>query len=207
MSKLFPALEALTAELVAEFDQILPERKTLLGEVAGWVRGKVKAGSEAQLTFICTHNSRRSHLSQIWAQAAACYYGVPGVHCYSGGTEATACNPRTVTAMRRAGFQVICSEPRKENPIYFVQFAENVSSIHAYSKAYSEEPNPQEEFAAIMTCSHADENCPLVLGAEQRFPVRYSDPKVSDDSPDEAATYYVRLRQIGREMLYLFSLV
>jgi hypothetical protein len=56
-----------------------------------------------------------------------------------------------------------------------------------------------------MTCSSADKGCPLVYGSDARFSVPYVDPKVSDGTPEEAATYDARLRQIGTEMLYVMG--
>ena len=96
-----PSLRPVIAKLTQEFEQIPAERRQDLKKVAVFIRAKVQAREEPLLTFICTHNSRRSHLSQIWAQAAAEFYDVPGVKTFSGGTEATACNERTVAALKR----------------------------------------------------------------------------------------------------------
>jgi len=56
-----------------------------------------------------------------------------------------------------------------------------------------------------MTCSDADANCPLVFGAEARFPVKYNDPKEFDNTNLEIEKYTERFEQIGIEMLYTFS--
>jgi len=58
-----------------------------------------------------------------------------------------------------------------------------------------------------MTCSDADENCPFIPGAELRLPLTYDDPKAADDTPQEAARYDERLRQIGRELFFALSLL
>jgi len=201
-----PRLEKNIEVYRKEFDQIPEERKDILHELAAFVERKVKAGNPAELIFICTHNSRRSHISQLWAQAAAAYYSIPNVISYSGGTEATAFNPRAVKAMQEAGFQIIATTAGS-NPIYEVKFSEEAPGLKAFSKKYDGEGNPVKNFGAVMTCSHADENCPIITGAEARIPVRYDDPKEFDDTPQEAAKYTERVRQIGREMLYAFSLV
>ncbi len=195
------------AQVTAEFDQIPVERQNELKKIALVVRSKVQAGEAAQLTFICTHNSRRSHLSQIWAQTAAAYYGVPGVKTYSGGTEATACNYRTVRALRRAGFSVANSTPGATNPRYLVQYSENAAPIEAFSKVYSKDGNPTSNYIAVMTCDHADKNCPVVEGCLTRVAIPYVDPKVSDNTDKENATYDARCHQIAREMFYLMSQV
>jgi len=202
---LLEPLQPLVAELQSEFDQIPEERREALGEIAAHIRERREAGEPARLTFICTHNSRRSHLAQVWAAAAARAYGVPQIESFSGGTEATACNPRTVRALRRAGFSVTTTEPEADNPVYHVQFSASQAPLRCFSKVYHHEDNPQQDFAAVMTCSDADERCPFVAGCAIRVAIPYVDPKVSDDTDAEAATYDERLRQIGREMLFMMS--
>jgi len=202
LSSLKPTVE----KLISEFDLIPNERKELLHQLVQFVQEKVKAGQNVYLNFICTHNSRRSHLSQIWAQAAAHYFNVPNVFCFSGGTEATAFNPRAVKAMQEAGFSIIMTKAG-ENPLYEVRFAEGVEPVIAFSKKYDDSFNHNKDFAAIMTCSHADENCPLILGASGRIALTYNDPKEFDGTQLEAARYSERVYEIGREILFAFSQV
>lgn len=138
-------------------------------------------------------------MSQIWATTAATYYGIKNIRCFSGGTEATAFNPRAVKAMERAGFRI--DNPGGTNPHYLVAFSDERSPIECFSKVYDDPFNPREHFAAVMTCSHANENCPFIPGAE-RISVTYEDPKVADDTPEESLKYNERVRQIGTEMFY-----
>ncbi len=191
---------------VEEFDQIPEDRGKVLRRIAGYVREQLESGREARLVFICTHNSRRSHMSQLWAQTAVEYFGIPGANTYSGGTEATAFNPRAVAAMQRAGFAVEKSG-RGGNPRYHVGNGPERPSMTAFSKVYFHQSNPQEDFCAIMACSQADESCPLVRGADYRIALPYDDPKAFDGTDLESAKYDERCRQISREMLYLFSQV
>ncbi len=203
---IIPDIENYIGESVKSFGSINENRKEQLHALAGYIEKKIKSGSEINLNFICTHNSRRSHLSQLWAQAASYFYGIPKVHCYSGGTEATAFNPRAVKAMKKAGF-AISAKDDTSNPVYSVLISKDKAPVEAFSKKFSDEFNPQENFAAIMTCSHADEACPFVPGADGRFAIPYEDPKVADNTPEEEAKYDERCRQISVEMLYLFSQV
>jgi arsenate reductase len=143
-------------------------------------------------------------LAQIWAQTAAAFYGVDGVQAYSGGTEATAMNSRTVDALRRVGFTLTDTTGGK-NPVYLVKYSESKPDIRSFSKIYNAEGNPQNNYAAFMTCSQADKNCPVVEGSALRIPIHYEDPKVADNLPNEAAVYDERTQQIGREMLYMLS--
>ena len=111
-------------EATQAFDQIPNERKETLKELAAFIREKQDNNEEAKLIFICTHNSRRSHMSQIWASVAAQYYQIPNVQTFSGGTEATAFNPRAVAALQRAGL-TIAKRTEGNNPRYQVRSGGN----------------------------------------------------------------------------------
>jgi len=186
--------------------EIADERRSLLDEVARFVSSKRREpGAVAALTFICTHNSRRSQMAQLWAAAAAAHHGIDQVRTYSGGTAVTAFDPRAVAAMQRAGFAIEGSEG--DNPRYRATFDQGGPVVECFSKTYDDPSNPAEGFAAIMTCADADEACPVVFGAAMRAPIRYEDPKVADGMPTETASYDARCLQIATEMLYLFSRV
>lgn len=201
---MYPAIQRYLTTL--HLNTIDADRRVLLNALSTYVGEKVKKGEEIQLTFICTHNSRRSHLGQVWAQVAAAHYEIAGLSCFSGGTETTACNPRTIAAFERAGFRVV-QTTEVDNPMYEISYDEEQPPVIAFSKVYDQSPNPTENFAAIMTCDHADENCPYIPGAEKRFPITYTDPKMADDTPAESHIYDERCRQIATEMLYVFSKV
>ena len=187
-------------------NEIPAERKAVLDKAAQFIRERLDAGKPAQLTFVCTHNSRRSHLAQIWAQTAADYYGIANIQAASGGTEATACNIRIVQALRRAGFTV-ADTTGGTNPVYVAQITEASPGLRLFSKVFNHPDNPQKDFAVLMCCDHADAGCPFVPGAAARFPIHYVDPKLSDATPAESATYDERSQQIAREMFYMISRV
>lgn len=208
MSKkeLYPALQQYAGSFMPDFIHIPENRKIDLTKVADYIANHLTDNNEAKLTFICTHNSRRSHMGQIWAQTAAYYFGITGVRTYSGGTEATAFNPNAVKAMADAGF-IIKSDGNPDNPVYNISFASDQEPIKVFSKKYDNESNPREDFCAIMTCSDADENCPFIPGATLRIPITYEDPKAYDNTPDQAKAYADRCYQIGTEMFYIFDKV
>ena len=193
-------------KLIQEFNQIPDDRKIIIKQLTDFVNNKAKTGQKILLNFICTHNSRRSHISQVWAQTAAHYYGIGNVETFSGGTESSAFNIRAVNAMKQSGFDITTIKDR-DNPVYQVKFSAQAPSLTVFSKRYNDESNPRKDFAAIMTCSHADENCPLVPGASARIALTYDDPKEFDGTPLEAAKYAERVNEIGRELLYAFSQV
>ncbi len=191
--------------LVSEFKTIPSARRKELEEVATYIKDKIAKGETVNLIFICTHNSRRSQFGQVWAATAAAYYGVRNVNIFSGGTEETAFNKRAVDAIKRVGFKV--DGTVSTNPRYSVRFSDETGALDCFSKTFDHAANPQKGFAAIMTCSDADENCPIILGAEYRARITYEDPKISDLTESEIATYDERCAQIATEMLYLFSKV
>ncbi len=184
--------------LLANAEVIPVDRKGILGEIISYV---IKCDNP-KLNFICTHNSRRSQLSQIWAQTLAKHNGVE-IETFSGGTEATAFHPNAVAALIRAGFEI--RKEGEDNPHYQVSFAKDQEPMVAYSKRFEDAPNPSSDFAAIMTCSEADAECPIVFGADARIKLFYEDPKIADGTPEEALTYDQRCLQIASEMNYVFS--
>ncbi|KAF0239994.1 MAG: arsenate [Chitinophagaceae bacterium] len=201
---IFPSIDAYLKLCATKFETIPQSRKLALDELSNYIQQKLTKKQPVQLTFICTHNSRRSHFGQIWAQTAAAYYGVSAITCYSGGTEVTAFNSNAVNTLRLNGF-VITTTDNSSNPHYQVQYSNQHAAIDAFSKKYTDAPNPNKDYAAVLTCSHADETCPIVFGAEARLKIMYEDPKISDGTPQQEAVYKERSQQIATEMLYVFS--
>jgi arsenate reductase len=199
---LFPEIENVINTL--NFESISDERKIILQPLVDFIQRKANNGQEIRLNLICTHNSRRSHLSQVWAQTAAAHYGVKNVFCYSGGTEATAMFPVAAKTLAKQGFQ-IKTIAEGSNPVYAIKYAENEHPVIGFSKTFDDDFNPQSEFAAILTCSSADKGCPFIAGAEKRIPVTFEDPKAFDNSPQQAEKYEERSIQIATEMFYVFS--
>lgn len=193
-------------EIIAQLstENISEERKAILQPLIEFIISKVINNEEIRLNFICTHNSRRSHLSQIWAQTMAHHFRVKNVFCYSGGTETTAMFPKVAETLINQGFEIL-KLSETENPVYAVKFAENEHAIICFSKKYNDDFNPKSEFAAILTCDSADENCPIVYGAEARIPIKYKDPKSSDGTPEMKETYFNRSLEIATELKFVFE--
>ncbi|QOJ04921.1 MAG: protein-tyrosine-phosphatase [Planctomycetia bacterium] len=203
---MFEKVHAYLVEREREFSLIPPERRVLLKSIADYAIERQRGKQPVRLLFVCTHNSRRSQLGQVWSATAAAYYGLSVPWTYSGGTESTAFNPRAVAALERAGLKLE-KTTEDENPIYHVRFGDKGPVITAFSKTIGNAPNPIRDFCAIMVCATADRSCPVVPGAAVRFAVPYDDPKQSDGTPIETKTYDERCRQIAREMLYVMSLL
>lgn len=187
-----------------EAQEISEVRKALLQPLVDFIQQKVNNQQPIDINFICTHNSRRSHLSQIWAQTAAAHYKIQNVNCYSGGTEATALFPKVAKTLANSGFEILTLS-EGNNPVYAIKHDENAAPIIGFSKKYEDAFNPVSGFAAIMTCSQADGGCPFIAGAEKRIPITFEDPKAFDNTPQQDEKYEERSLQIASEMFYVFS--
>lgn len=197
-----PKLSAYVENILQQ--EITDDRKEILQPLIDYIQQKVKNLKPIHLNFICTHNSRRSHLAQVWAQVASHYYVISDTQCYSGGTEATALFPKIAETLSDVGFNV-WKLSEAENSMYAIKFDGNVLPVIGFSKKYDDEFNPISDFAAIMTCSQADGGCPFILGAEKRVPITFEDPKISDHTPEQTKVYSERSLQIASEMFYVFS--
>ena len=180
------------------------ERKAILQSLTDFVQSKVSNQQDIRINFICTHNSRRSHLSQVWAQTLAYHFNIKNVFCYSGGTESTALFPMVAETLQNSGFQ-IKTISKSENPVYSIKYTYNQHPIIGFSKRLDDDFNPKSEFVAIMTCDSANEACPFVSGAEKRIPITFEDPKAFDNTPQQAEKYNERSLQIATELFYVFS--
>lgn len=201
LNQLSPALKHTVVGLLESFDELSEARKEtlrafekLLGDASD---------SETNLLFVCTHNSRRSHVTMIWAQLAAYMYGYSKVRSFSGGTEVTAFNTRAISALQRAGFDVVV--PFGTNPTVRVGFGKQFPDVTCFSKRYDDAANPQKDYIAVMTCADADQNCPHLPAARHRFALRYTDPGYADGTAQEAAAYDTLVEEVGRELLYVFG--
>lgn len=183
---------------------ISENRKQTLQPLIDFIQNKASNNAAIRLNFICTHNSRRSHLSQVWAQTMAFYFKVERVFCYSGGTEATVLFPTVAATLESQGFKIEMLS-QDENPVYGIKYAENEMPVIGFSKKFDSAFNPTSAFAAVMTCSQADQGCPFIAGAERRIPITFEDPKTYDGTPLENEKYLERSLQIANELYYVFS--
>ncbi|AYZ12473.1 MULTISPECIES: low molecular weight phosphatase family protein [Bacteroidota] len=189
-----------------DVQSISEERKAVLQPLIDFIQQKVNDRQDININFICTHNSRRSHLSQVWAQVASAHFNIPNVHCYSGGTEETSLFPKVAETLTNQGFNIF-KIADTNNPVYAIKYSDNALPVIGFSKKYDSPFNPVSAFTAIMTCSQADGGCPFIAGAEKRIPITFEDPKISDNTPEQSQVYAERSLQIATEMFYVFSKV
>ncbi|MEO1012424.1 MAG: protein-tyrosine-phosphatase [Bacteroidota bacterium] len=201
-STVFPEIESTIKALDPR--TISNERRAVLRPLLDFIKSKASKHQEIRINFICTHNSRRSHLCQVWAQTLANYFNVQNVFCYSGGTEATALFPKVAETLKKSGF-LIQTISDGNNPVYSIKYANDEHPIVGFSKKLDDDFNPKTGFGAIMTCDSANEACPFVPGAETRIPITFEDPKAFDNTPQQAEKYQERSLQIATELFYVFS--
>jgi arsenate reductase len=191
-------LETTIASLKAH--SISDKRKLALQPLIDYISAKKEAEELIRLNFICTHNSRRSQLAQVWSFVLSNHFDL-NVESYSGGVEVTAFFPAAIEALKASGIEI--NRAGGVFPKYKVRY--NYNEINCFSKLYNNALNPTEGFAAVMTCSDADRNCPLVSGAEKRIPMTFEDPKAFDDSPKKQEKYKERSLQIAGELYFVFN--
>lgn len=217
---------ALAENLPAFESSLDADRRRRLEQLAGFVAQKANANEPIDLVFVCTHNSRRSHLGQVTAASAANFVGVPGVRTYSAGTETTAFNGNAIAALESKGCKITkCTADDRarieavlgkeassgidlssaSNPVYLVEHTAGAAPSVCFSKVLGDPSLPAKGFAAVMTCTSADAGCPVVVGAAKRVSLPYDDPKASDGTGKEAEVYGAKVDEIGQEMLWVMT--
>jgi len=206
---LLPDVERYVEARLAERGRIDPERLARLDELATALslprppRGEPVSAA----VYVCTHNSRRSHLAQVWAHVAAARFGPDGLRAHSAGTEATALAPGAAAALERAGLSLSRqADGDARNPVTRVDAFEPGAGapVACFSKTLAHPSLPRRDFVAVMTCTSADAACPIVPGASARVSLPFVDPKESDGRPDSAAVYDACCARIARELLEAF---
>ncbi len=198
-------LDSYLSQLKQGLLRIDEERAKILRKLSLQIKQDLEEKGSSQLNFICTHNSRRSHLAQVWAQVAAFHYGLT-VQCYSGGTEATRIYNSTLEAIEKTGISIV-QLSKAENPVFSLRYSDEAPTLICFSKTYDHEYNPSKGYTAIMTCSDAEENCPYIPRATSRIPITYRDPKFSDGTDSEPRTYQETCLLVATEMFYVMSKV
>ena len=192
------------SSLSSEFNQIPADRKEYLNQLVSYIAEQQKAQKVINLVFVCTSNSRRSHMAQVWSQIASYYYNINNVNTFSGGTEKTKVNKNALLALEKTGI-FLQSHQQSENPVWFAFVGVKFTPMILFSKVYTDSTNPSKNFGAVMVCAEANESCPIVAGADFRLGLPYQDPKAFDNTAQQNEKYDERCRQIAREMFYVFS--
>lgn len=181
-------------------------RIKLLNNIANFIALELKTSKKANINYICTHNSRRSQLAQVWSCYASNYYNLNTINSFSGGTTATAFFRNTVKTLQEVSFTFRIIEFSHQNPVYSITYENGKRPIIGFSKLYNDAQN-KTPFIAITTCNSADENCPFIPEASKRFHLPFVDPKIYDNTKFQSEKYLETNKQIAGEIHYIFKLV
>jgi len=184
---------------------IKKERKTKLAVLAAQIKQLKRELSPVEIMVVCTHNSRRSHMGELWLRVGIDYYGLSNLRIHSAGTERSAINIRTIRSFQAIGLLVEKSMNKEENPNYKINWRTDEKSYTGYSKEIGSEELPTNGIVSILVCEDAAENCPFIVGSKLRINLPYEDPKRYDDTLEERTKYLERNLEIGSEMFYLLS--
>lgn len=213
---LFPKVREHMARLGEEAEQIGAGHREGGDALAQWLAANYQPGKPLHVLAICTGNSRRSMFTASMGNFAAAYHGLAEITFRSAGTAPSAINSRTIRALNAIGVEI---QPTGEeakrgpddapNPKLLVRWGKAGSGLETveFSKHYSDPSNAQQGFAAILVCSDADKECPIVRGAAKRIPLPFNDPKAFDGQPEEEAKYAERRDDIGRLMMLVMKQV
>lgn len=202
----YPQLRTLVEAAHSNSLLITAERKKQLQPVVSYLKQTIAIGQSPQLLFVCTENSRRSMLAQVWSEIAAEYFDVKDFGAHSAGSKATALHPNTLAALKRSGLQIsVLSEG--SNPRYSTAVSESRPPLLLYSKEVNDAALPEKNFAAVMVCVDDAEACPFISNASARIPLPYSDPKKFDGTNEMESAYDRCSLQIAAEMMWVMEQV
>ncbi len=201
---LYPILFEYSKDLYPEYKEIPEERRFKLEAVAEYIREKVEIGETPEIMFIGSNQATRSLLAQVWARAAAHYYGVDDVELYSGGIHEGPITTNTITAIERAGF-IVYKIKEGGQLFYQVKYSFNLKPIVIYPKKIDDRLNPPADFMAVIVCQSAAQNLPVVKGTRKRLELTFNDPYGYEGLEEENEEYDKACHQIALEMFYLFS--
>lgn len=157
------------------------------------------------MNFICTHNARRSVISQSLAAALAYHYGIDDMVFYSGGAESTYIHPNSIALLQRIGFKLKEVEAGA-NPVHTARFASDAETLRLFSKTF-DDVSSHEPYVAILVCSKGDAACPFIPDAKARILIPFDDPGAYDGTADAAEAYFATAKLILNELHYFFQLL
>ena len=109
-------------EYALENIRLTEERRELLIAISKKIADEYLDRGKVNLNFICTHNSRRSQLAQVWSFFYSEYFQLKNIFTYSGGTEATDFHRNTVKTLQKSGFLFDLIGFSHKNPKYLISF-------------------------------------------------------------------------------------
>lgn len=191
----------------AEFNHIPDSSKMKLIEAGKYIISRLEEGNEARISFVCEHNSRMSHLGQIWTRMATLYYEIENIESFSGGTTPTYVNHRILNALDHTGFKISETGMAGHGPKYLLDSGNPENAFEIFSKRYDHHMNPDTAYIAVSLCYNTEECCPISGGADLQLSMPYEDLQPWDNTPSESVRYDEQCRIIARDMFYMIDYV
>ncbi|MDY6823665.1 MAG: arsenate reductase ArsC [Thermodesulfobacteriota bacterium] len=123
-----------------------------------------------KILFLCTGNSCRSQMAEGWARKLKS----DSIEAYSAGIEKHGLNPLAVKAMAEAGVDISAQQSKTIDEL------------------------PEKKFDYVITlCGHANETCPVFMGATRRVHAGFDDPPAlaqNAATEEDALPHYRRVR-------------
>ena len=187
------------ADLNARVD---PTRRPALRSCAAAIARQLDARGEVSVVAVCTHNSRRSQLAEVWLAVASAAAGLGGVSVCSGGSDPVAVAPGAIAVLRERGFRVE-ADTADANPRLRVRGHGIERELYAKPLGEAVAGVPLRGGVALMVCAAADAACPPVPQVGYRARLPFADPRHADGTPGEAAAYRAASDRIEAEMRWL----
>tara|TARA_B100001079_G_scaffold142196_1_gene121790 strand:+ start:344 stop:916 length:573 start_codon:yes stop_codon:yes gene_type:complete len=143
------------------------------------------------IVFLCTHNSRRSQLCQVWGSILSKIYNID-LKFNSAGTEKTEVHKTIFYCFSNVGIEI------KDSKIFYGDL-----SLSLHSKVLEEIQS--DKFISIMTCSDAEKSCPSDSRSIRNISMIYQDPKIFDDTEKEREEYSKTSKLIAEELNYIIK--
>ena len=139
------------------------QRTALLQTIAKSIIQLISEKRKINLNFICTHNSRRSQLAQVWSSYASSYFKLNKIESFSGGTEVSAFFRNTVKTLQEVGFIFQLIEFSHQNPYYSISSHQHVKPIIGFSKLVEHEINKKRyDDSELYCCSGIGGYCVII---------------------------------------------
>ena len=165
-------------------------QKRRVKKISEELRGEINSCNK--IVFICTHNSRRSQLCEVWGSILSKRFNLD-LSFFSAGTEKTEVCGEAIKSLERAGIEIGIGGK--------IKLMHNQIELH--SKTLDE--IKEDEFIAIMTCSDAEKNCPVEPRSKKNIKLFYDDPKKYDGTIEASVEYDKTCRLIASELNAIFK--
>ena len=166
------------------------KRKKRLDNIASVINENLN--KTRSIVFLCTHNSRRSQICEVWGKVFAEIYRKK-ININSAGAFKTVVHSQVYESIVKCGLVV---DNKKE--IFFdkKKFKLNSKTIDSLT---------MKNFIAVMTCSNAEKSCPNDPRSIRNIKMFFNDPRIYDETDKMSREYLNTTIYIAEELNYIFK--